>query len=99
MNQIKQIFSFLLFLSLFSISCSLPFFTYNFGNENTTNGKKTYIFGHKSPDTDTIASSIALADYLKKAGSQSEIIPSRLGELNKETKYVLNAFQADTPLL
>ena len=99
MNQIKRIFPFLLFSSLFTINYSLPFFNDNIRNENATNGKTTYIFGHKSPDTDTIASSIALADYLKKAGNQNEIIPCRLGELNKETKYVLKAFVADTPLL
>ena len=70
MNQIKRIFPFLLFSSLFTINYSLPFFNDNIRNENATNGKTTYIFGHKSPDTDTIASSIALADYLKKAGNQ-----------------------------
>ena len=99
MNQIKQIFSFLLFFSLSNIYYSLPFFNYNFRNENSTAGKITYIFGHKSPDTDSIASSIALADYLKKAGNQNKIIPCRLGELNKETKYVLKTFKVETPLL
>ena len=51
-------------------------------NENTTEKKTIYIFGHKSPDTDTISSSI-VSDYLKRIGNSNNIIPCRLGELNK----------------
>ena len=39
------------------------------------------VFGHKSPDTDSICSSIAMANLRKKQGFN--IIPCRLGELNK----------------
>ena len=61
--------------------------------------KKLYIFGHKSPDTDTISSSIVLTDYLKRLGNSNNIIPCRLGELNKETKYVLDYFKVESPKL
>lgn len=57
---------------------------------------KTFIFGHKSPDTDTICSAIAYA-YLKKAkGENAEAV--RLGEMNKETEFVLNYFKQEGPV-
>ena len=40
-----------------------------------------------------------MADYLKKIGSKDNIIACRLGQLNKETKYVLDSFGVDPPLL
>lgn len=60
---------------------------------------KTYITGHKSPDTDTIASSLVMADLEKKLGNTNEIIPCRLGNLNKETEYALNYFNVEAPKL
>ncbi len=57
--------------------------------------EKVYIFGHKFPDTDTITSSIAL-EYLKK--SQGVYAEARsLGELNDETKYILDRFKIKHP--
>ena len=53
---------------------------------------KTYIIGHKSPDTDTIASSLVMADLEKKLGNTNEIISCRLGNLNKETDYKVNEY-------
>lgn len=55
--------------------------------------EKTLIFGHRSPDTDTIISSICLANLKSKLGKQVEAV--RLGELNKETEYVLKYFGVD----
>ena len=46
------------------------------------------VFGHRNPDTDRIWSSIAMANLSKKQGLHA--IPCRLGELNKETKFVLD---------
>jgi len=65
---------------------------------------KINIIGHKSPDTDSVVSSIVLVDLLeKKKGplnfSDSEIEPKRTGKLNKETKFVLNYFKKETPSL
>ena len=49
---------------------------------------KMLIFGHKSPDTDTICSAIVMENLQKKLGKEVEAV--RLGNLNKETEYVLN---------
>lgn len=55
----------------------------------------TLIFGHKNPDTDSITSSISLS-YLKNAlGEDTTAV--RLGDLNKETEFVLNRFQIEIP--
>lgn len=57
-----------------------------------------YITGHKNPDTDTIVASIAYAD-LKNRQGDVEAIPIRLGKLNPETKFVLNFFGLEAPIL
>lgn len=54
-----------------------------------------YVFGHKNPDTDTICSAIAYA-HLKNSQSPGHI-PARLGEINRETKYVLETFGVPEP--
>ena len=57
--------------------------------------EKTFIFGHKNPDTDAICSSISLS-YLKNAlGGNTE--PKTLGNINKETKFVLDYFGFKEP--
>lgn len=55
-----------------------------------------YIFGHKNPDTDTICAAIAYA-YLKNLGSPNHI-PARLGEMNRETRFVLDRFGIPEPI-
>jgi manganese-dependent inorganic pyrophosphatase len=55
------------------------------------------IFGHKNPDTDSICSAIALAELKKLQGI--EAVPCRLGDLSKETEYVLNYFGVRSPRL
>lgn len=55
----------------------------------------TFIFGHKSPDTDTVCSSIALS-YLKNALGD-KTVPKVLGNINNETKFVLNFFKVNVP--
>lgn len=58
---------------------------------------KTYIFGHKKPDTDSVTSAICLS-YLKNAlGEDTE--PRVLGEINNETKFVLDFFNIKYPKL
>ena len=58
---------------------------------------KILVFGHKNPDTDTICSSIVMAEMQKKMGADIEAV--RLGEINKETKYALEYFNAQIPRL
>ena len=55
-----------------------------------------YVTGHKSPDTDTIISSIATATLLQNKGMDA--IPVKQGEINPETKFVLEKFNLDTPI-
>ena len=54
-----------------------------------------YITGHKQPDTDSIASAISYAYLKQKQGF--DCVPCRLGELNDETKYLLNRFGFEVP--
>ena len=55
-----------------------------------------YITGHRHPDTDSIASSIAYAFFKKSMGIPA--IPCRLGSLNSETEYLLKRFGFEAPL-
>ena len=55
------------------------------------------IFGHKSPDTDTITSAIVLADLQNALGNTATAY--RLGDLNKETEFVLDYFKVEVPEL
>ncbi|MFV0503644.1 MAG: putative manganese-dependent inorganic diphosphatase [Lachnospirales bacterium] len=59
--------------------------------------KKIHIFGHKNPDTDSICSTIAYANLKKELGF--DVIPCRLGLINRETEYVLNYFSINKPEL
>lgn len=56
-----------------------------------------YITGHRHPDTDSIASSIAYAFFKKSMGIPT--IPCRLGAMNAETRYLLDRFGFDEPML
>ena len=59
---------------------------------------KTYIFGHKNPDTDAISSAIIMADFEQQTGN-TEATPYRLGDVNAETQYALDHFKVDAPEL
>lgn len=59
--------------------------------------RKTLIFGHKNPDTDSVTSAISFS-YLKNSlGENTE--PFILGDISKETEFVLNSFQIEKPRL
>ena len=60
--------------------------------------EKILVFGHKNPDTDSICSSIAMANLQTKLLGE-EVVPCRLGEINEETKYALNYFNVEAPKL
>lgn len=59
---------------------------------------KTYIFGHKSPDTDTITSALVMENLEHELGN-SNAKAYRLGNLNKETEFILNEFDIEAPEL
>lgn len=54
------------------------------------------IFGHKVPDTDATVSAIAYAWYYREIKGEPAT-PYVLGELNRETQFVLEKFGVDTP--
>ncbi len=57
----------------------------------------TYIFGHTTPDSDSIVGAISLS-YLKNKLSE-DTIPSRQGDINPETKWILEKFGYEAPML
>ena len=57
---------------------------------------KTYVFGHKSPDSDSITSSIVMANLEKELGNNGAKA-YRLGNINKETEFILNYLDIDAP--
>lgn len=57
-----------------------------------------YITGHKNPDSDSICSAIAYAEYKNIVGSV-EAVPVRLGNINRETEFILNYFDVKPPML
>lgn len=59
---------------------------------------KIYVFGHQSPDTDSVCSSIAYAVLKEKLGCKN-VSAYRLGKLNKETEFVLKHFNVKEPEL
>ena len=60
--------------------------------------EKVLIFGHKNPDTDSICSSIA-KEILEKKNGCNYVKAVRLGNINKETQYVLNYLGLEAPEL
>ena len=60
--------------------------------------EKVLIFGHKNPDSDTICSSI-VQERLNKKNGWNSTKAVRLGDINKETKYVLDYLKIDEPEL
>lgn len=59
--------------------------------------EKVYVVGHKNPDTDSICSAIAYADFKTKTTHGKRFIPKRAGQINKETEFVLKRFGMDIP--
>lgn len=57
-----------------------------------------YITGHKNPDSDSICAALAYAEY-KNANGDFNAIPVRLGEINRETKFILEYFGVEAPIL
>jgi len=57
--------------------------------------KKIYVFGHKQPDTDSICASISLSYLKNRMGFKTEAMT--LGNINNETKFVLDYFNLEEP--
>ena len=59
---------------------------------------KTFIFGHKNPDTDAISSALIMADFEQQTGN-TEAKAYRLGEISAETQFALDYFNVEAPEL
>ena len=57
---------------------------------------ETYVFGHKSPDSDSITSSLVMANLERELGN-ADAKAYRLGGINKETEFILNYLNIDAP--
>jgi len=57
----------------------------------------TYIFGHTTPDSDSIVGAISLS-YLKNSLGE-DTTPTRQGEINPETAFILERFEYPEPQL
>lgn len=62
------------------------------------NKKPIYTIGHRNPDTDSICSAISYA-ALKNALGEKDVIAARAGQINAETKFALDYFKAEVPML
>lgn len=58
-----------------------------------------YVTGHRNPDTDSIASAIAYAELNRRLDPRNDYVPVRLGELNTQTRWVLERSGAPEPEL
>lgn len=57
--------------------------------------RTTYVIGHTCPDSDTVCSAIAYANYKNQLNFKCE--PRISGNLNKETDFILKYFDVDAP--
>ncbi|MCR4611999.1 MAG: putative manganese-dependent inorganic diphosphatase [Lachnospiraceae bacterium] len=60
------------------------------------NNKEIWVVGHKNPDTDSICSAIAYANF-KNLTAEGKFVPKKAGEINNETAFVLDYFNVDVP--
>jgi manganese-dependent inorganic pyrophosphatase len=60
---------------------------------------RIYVTGHRNPDTDSIASAIGYAELLARIDASNEYVPVRLGDLNDQTRWVLERAEASEPML
>ncbi len=56
-----------------------------------------YVFGHTSPDSDSIIGAISLSYLKNKLGENC--VPTRQGDISAETEFILNKFGATSPEL
>ncbi len=58
---------------------------------------KIYVTGHLNPHADSITAAIGYASYLRAQGKDA--VPCRLGQLNDESRYLLERFGFEAPQL
>jgi manganese-dependent inorganic pyrophosphatase len=58
---------------------------------------RIYVTGHRNPDTDSIASAVGYAELMGRVDPHNEYRPVRLGEINTQTRWVLERSGAREP--
>jgi manganese-dependent inorganic pyrophosphatase len=61
--------------------------------------KPIYVTGHRNPDTDSIASAVGYAELRRRLDPDNDYVPVRLGDLNAQTRWVLERAGAPEPEL
>ncbi len=63
-------------------------------------GKQTvFVIGHRNPDTDSICTAIVYAALKQRLQPDRLFVPCRAGEMNEETRFVLQYFRQEAPFL
>jgi manganese-dependent inorganic pyrophosphatase len=58
---------------------------------------RVHVTGHRNPDTDSVAAAIGYAELKGRLDSRNEYVPARLGDLNDQTRWVLERSGAGEP--
>jgi manganese-dependent inorganic pyrophosphatase len=56
-----------------------------------------YVTGHRNPDTDSIASAVGYAELMRRVDPRNDYVPVRLGDVNEQTRWVLDRAGAPDP--
>jgi len=56
-----------------------------------------YVIGHKTPDLDSVAAAISYANLKNKLAGTDIYVPATAGEINKETRYILEKLNMIIP--
>ncbi len=59
---------------------------------------RVYVTGHRNPDTDSIASAIGYAELRRRLDAKHEYVPVRLGDVNAQTRWLLERSGAPEPM-
>ena len=61
--------------------------------------RPVYVTGHRNPDTDSVAAAIGYAELRRRLDPETEYVPVRLGEVNAQTRWVLDRAEVVEPRL
>jgi manganese-dependent inorganic pyrophosphatase len=59
---------------------------------------RVYVTGHRNPDMDSIAAAVGYAELKRRVDPRNEYVAARLGELNDQTRWVLERSGAAEPV-
>src|SRR5512134_815751 len=65
---------------------------------STQDKKIVYVIGHKNPDTDSVCSAIGYSHFKNVTDKRFLFVPARAGNINEETRFVLERFGVPGPI-